>query len=284
MKNGSRVVITGATGAIGSALAEMLAALGVPMVFACRNTAKAQELKNKIIGKFAGDGCNIEILELDLASLHSVREFAAGLEKLLDGDKIAALVNNAGVIARGYSLTEDGWELNFGINYIAVWELTGLVRPLIKPGGRIVNVISCTTRVAVLEDDCLQCARKSEGTYNRLKRYSEAKLALLMATKEMARRFDGIYVAAADPGIVDSGMIAMGKWFDPLADIFFRPFIKSPEKGALPLFRALTDKDVSLGETWIYNGARGKKGLPGSVLNDGFSERLWNNTSRELGE
>ena len=284
MKNSSRIVITGATGAIGSALAEMLAARNVPMVFACRNIDKAQKLRQKIIDKFPSNIVDIAILKLDLASLSSVREFVVALTKLLDGDKLEALVNNAGVIARSYTLTEDGWEYNFGINYIAVWELTNLIKPLIKDGGRIVNVVSCTVHVASLDDDCLQCARKCEGSYNRLKRYSEAKLALLMATKEMSRRFDDLYIAAADPGIVDSGMIAMGKWFDPLADIFFRPFIKSPVKGALPLFRALTDHDISLGTVYIYQGKRGKKEFPKSVLENSFTERLWNDTALKLRE
>lgn len=69
--------------------------------------------------------------------------------------------------------------------------------------------------------------------YRRFKAYPDSKLAVLMFTTELARRVHGrsIVVNAVDPGVVNTGMITMHRWYDPLADIFFRPFIKSPERG-----------------------------------------------------
>lgn len=281
MRSVNPIIITGATGAIGSHLAAMLAKDGVSMIFACRNLSKAQRLRHTILEEYPR--AQIEIIELDLVSLDSVCRFVRLLKESLGSVKVAALVNNAGVIATRHEPTAQGWEMNAGINYVGAWLLTALVQPCIMDGGCIVNVISCTAALSGIDSRFLEDARYTETCrYNRLKRYSQSKQALLMATKEMALRFLNLRVSAADPGIVDSDMITMERWFDPLADILFRPFIKSPQKGALPIYCALTDGTHCGKDVFVYRGAKGKKPLHKSIVQSVLPALLWNRTQELL--
>ena len=266
--NDGRIIVTGATGGIGAAVTEALAGQGRPVVMACRNARKAEELRAQILAR--EPGARLDVRTLDLTSLASVRAFAAELGP----EPVAALLNNAGVISRRYSLTEDGLESTFCTNYFAPFLLTQLLLDRLPAGGSVVNMVSLTCRYVRITEDSL---RPGEQDFSQLGTYARSKLALLHFSLELARRYPELRVNLADPGIVNSGIISMGRWFDPLADVLFRPFIKSPEKGAIPPLAALASEE-RLG----YFVGKRRKEIPERYHDAALELRLWNETERLL--
>ena len=179
----------------------------------------------------------MEIRELDLSSLASVRQFVEGIEP----GSVNALFNNAGAISRGYGLTADGLENTFAVNYFGPWLLTLLLSGKMPPGSRIVNMVSLTCRFVRITPDSL---RPEQKDFSQLGTYARSKRALLSFSQELARRHPGLLVNVADPGVVASNMIDLGHWYDPLADALFKPFCKSPASGVRPALSALS-ADVS---------------------------------------
>lgn len=224
-----QIIVTGASGSMGRAATEALVRCGRPVIMACRNMAKASAVRDSIIA--AVPGAEIEILPLHLESFSSVRDFCASLQ----GKQIAGLFNNAGVIPRGYRLTEDGHEESIQVNYLAPVLLTELLKPAFAEDAAVVNMVSVTCATAHFDKDILH---KDGHGFHRLGRYATSKLALMLYTIDLSRR-SALRVNAADPGVVDSNMISMGKWFDPLADKLFRPLCRRPEEGAAPAVAAL---------------------------------------------
>lgn len=104
-----------------------------------------------------------------------------------------------------------------GVNYVGPYALTRLLLPMIADGGRIVNTLSVTYRIGRIGPRLFE---PEPQRYERFRSYGSSKLALLLFTLELARRTAGrIGVYAADPGVVDTGMITMHRWFDPLTDL-----------------------------------------------------------------
>ena len=274
MKKHNPVIITGATGGIGKELVRMLAIDKIPMILACRDIHKAETLRSQY------PYAQIRIQELDLSSLESIEKFATSIE----GIKISALINNAGIIASQFELTKDGCEMNAAVNYFGVWALTNRLINSIESDGSIINIVSCTVKVCSVDDYFVEQSYKYETglSYNRLKRYGESKRALLLSSAEMASRFNDIRVIAVDPGIVNTNIITMKKWFDPLANIFFRPFIKSPKQGALPIYRALNDNCLLNGKLIIYKGSQYRKEIELSDKELLLSKTLWEKTENKL--
>ena len=137
------------------------------------------------------------------------------------------------------------------MNYYGPKELTEAILPRLGFRGVVVNTISVTAFLSHLSDADFQPDPKRFG---QLRTYGKAKLALLRYTRELAAGHPDLIVNATDPGIVNSNMIAMGRWFDPLADVIFRPFCKSPAKGAIPAINAITS-GLS-GRYFLGNGSR----------------------------
>ena len=232
-----RILITGATGAMGAAAVEALASRGIPVLMACRNLSKAEAVRSSILSRMPS--ADIVVRHLDLASMESVREFAASIK----GDSadtpacpIDAVFHNAGVISKGYSLTSDGFENTFSVNYFGPWLLTQLLLPVLPPAARIVYMVSLTCRFAGLSVDYLQPA---PSDFRQLRTYARAKRALLSSALELKRQHTSLQVHLADPGVVASDMIDMGRWYDPLADALFKPLCKKPSVGVQPALRAL---------------------------------------------
>ena len=261
--------MTGASGAMGSAATRYLAGKGFHVVMACRNLEKAEAVRKEILSDIPD--AEIESRQLDLSSLDSVREFAKGME----GVRISALLNNAGVISRGYSLTRDGLENTFAVNYFGTVLLTRLLLPSFVPEANVVNTVSLTCRFVNITEKSL---RPEEGDFSRLGTYARSKLALLHFSQELARRNPALKVNVSDPGIVNSNMISMGKWFDPLADILFRPFCKSPENGVRPALSALLSE--MSGKYFV--GQRVME-IPGRFIDKKLDKRLWDETSNVIG-
>lgn len=270
----AKAIVTGASGDMGKVIALELAKKGYDVVMACRNIGKATPIRDEIIAKSGNS--NIDIKMLDLCSLTSVKNFAQ--EVIKEGD-IAILINNAGILCHEYQITKDGFEMNIGVNYLAPILLCQLLLPNMNKGGRIVNVVSCTTQIGKINEDIFH----PQSSFQRFPFYSNSKLALLLGTIELSSKAKelGITINAADPGIVSTGMITMGKWFDPIADVIFRPFIRTPEEGAATaLHVALTDDGI------MKNGAlfasSKEKSIPERILRCKNREWLKDETQKIL--
>ena len=265
---GNRTIVTGASGAMGEAAVRALARDGRSVVMACRNLEKAEAVRSRILADLPG--ADISIGLLDLSSLDSVRAFADSLGQ----EPVSGLFNNAGVISRGYSLTGDGLENTFAVNYFGPFLLTRLLLPLMDPEASIVNMISLTCRYVSVTEKSL---RPSADEFSQLGTYARSKLALLRFSRELARRNPGLHINLADPGIVNSNMIDLGHWFDPLADILFRPFCKSPERGVQPALSALASDARNR-----YFVGRKIMDIPARFEDPDLDRRIWEETERIL--
>ena len=265
---GNRTIVTGASGAMGEAAVRALARDGRSVVMACRNLEKAEAVRSRILADLPG--ADISIGLLDLSSLDSVRAFADSLGQ----EPVSGLFNNAGVISRGYSLTGDGLENTFAVNYFGPFLLTRLLLPLMDPEASIVNMVSLTCRYVSVTEKSL---RPSADEFSQLGTYARSKLALLRFSRELARRNPGLHINLADPGIVNSNMIDLGHWFDPLADFLFRPFCKSPERGVQPAVSAL----ASDGRNRYFVG-RKIMDIPARFEDPNLDLRIWEETERIL--
>jgi len=157
--------------------------------------------------------------------------------------------------------------------------LCQLLLPSMNKGGRIINVVSCTTQIGRINRDIFHPTSK----FSRFPFYSNSKLALLLGTIELAAKAQeyGITINAADPGIVSTGMITMDKWFDPIADLLFRPFIRTPEEGAATaLHIALTEDGINKNGA-LFASCR-EKNISSRILESGNRDWLKSETDKIL--
>ena len=264
------IIVTGATGSMGSAAVETLSRDGHAVTMACRNTAKAEKVRSDILTRHPD--ASIEIRELDFSSMESVQRFVEGIEE----GSVAALFNNAGTISKGYSHTSDGLENTFAVNYFGPWLLTTLLAEKMVPGGRIVNMVSLTCKYVNLSADSL---KPTEKEFHQLKTYALSKRALLSFTLEFASRYPSLSVNLADPGVVASNMIDLGKWYDPLADAIFKPLCKKPEAGVAPALRALSSE-----ESYRYFVGKGSRPIPERYNTPVLDREIWRATEEILSD
>lgn len=236
-------IITGASGSMGAAAAESLASEGWRVIMACRNLEKAERIRSGIVSRHPS--AEIEAVHLDLSSLSSVQKFA----ETMKDESIDVLFNNAGTICREWSMTEDGYERTFQVNFVGPALLSLLLSDKLE---RIVSMVSLTCSLTGIAPGY---SGDSKDGFSQLGTYARSKLSLFLFTLELGRR-KGLDVKLSDPGIVNSNMITMGRWFDPLADILFRPFCSSPEKGVRPALNAIRTDGMGPG---YY---KGRKNLP----------------------
>ena len=229
-----RIIITGATGGIGKVVLRHLLGNGYVVYAACRDESRLKEFSDCMPQR-------LRPLMLDMESLDSAVQFCETVTDKLSGHRIDMLINNAGMIAPVLENTADGYERSLQVNYIAPKLITERLMPHIAKGGKVINTLSCTIKngnfVPLQKDITKDSCR--ESTISSLKHYSDAKYMMALFTINLALEHKDITVCAADPGIVNTGIITMHRWYDPLADIFFRPFIKSSAQGARPIINAV---------------------------------------------
>lgn len=230
-------IITGADGGMGQEHTRTVSMAGFEVIMACRNVKKAEAVCRRIKGETGG---NIHVLQLDLASVASIFTFVEEVKQRFA--HVDLLLNNAGTLLHQSDQTVDGIERTVGVNYLGHYLLTRLLLPLIPDGSRIVNMVSLTIRFGKLNHDIFTPVDPQK--FNRFTTYSDSKLALLYFTLDLAEELKSrnILVNCADPGIVSTNIIRQGnKVVDTLCDLFFRPIIYSPAKGASTmLFLAIT--------------------------------------------
>ena len=196
--DGKTAIITGANTGIGLETAVDFAQRNGRVILACRSEEKG-EAAVELVKKRSGNN-NVLFMQLDLASLESVRSFSA---RALDSEAhIDILVNNAGVMACPSMKTVDGFEMQFGVNHLGHFLLTNLLLDRMKeaPSARIVNVSSSAHRSGKINFDDLN----STKNYNRFSAYGRSKLANILFTRSLAKRLEGTKVIAnvLHPGLI----------------------------------------------------------------------------------
>lgn len=278
--NNKTVIITGANSGIGFEAAKTLAAKGAHVIMAARNKEKGQAAINDIM--LENESAKVKLMQLDLADLRSVREFANTFSSQFN--HLDLLINNAGVMIPPYGKTKDGFELQFGSNHLGHFALTGLLLPLLKitSGSRVVTLSSIAHRGASIDFNNLD---GSKG-YKAMKFYGQSKLANLLFAKELDNQFKqhGIKTIsiACHPGISNTNLFKMGKSETPgymkrLMNLFFQP----ANLGVLPTLYAATEESLEGGEYIGPDGRGNRKGYPAietpapQVYNETTMKKLW---------
>jgi len=193
---GKRVLITGASAGLGVETARVLASKGAQVVGAVRDLKKG-EAATQVVRDQAAKGGGLELIELDLASLASVR---AAAEKLVaDGREFDIVIANAGVMATPQGKTADGFETQFGTNHLGHFVFVNRIAPLIKDGGRVVVLSSAGHRFADVDLDDPNFERTP---YTEFGAYGRSKTANALFALELDRRLKGrgIRAASVHPG------------------------------------------------------------------------------------
>jgi NAD(P)-dependent dehydrogenase (short-subunit alcohol dehydrogenase family) len=286
---GRSAVVTGATGGLGYETALALAKAGAEVVLTGRDDRKGQSAIEKIGREVTGARVSFE--HLDLASLASVAGFAQrmGARQSLD-----LLINNAGVMALPRrQTTADGFEMQFGTNYLGHFALTAQLMPLLRraSGPRVVNVSSLAHRTGFIDFDDLQGAR----VYSPWKAYGQSKLAALMFALELQRRSDAeewnLTSTAAHPGFARTGLFASGPGgLLSLATDFAAPFFgQSAADGARPILFAATSREAKPGAYYGPGGLGELRGAPAPALimpqarDAARAARLWDISAKLTG-
>jgi NAD(P)-dependent dehydrogenase (short-subunit alcohol dehydrogenase family) len=290
-QTGKVAVVTGANGGLGLATALALADKGAHVVMASRNQDKAAQARAFLLARVPD--ASIEDVPLDLGDLASVR--AAAERILASHDRIDILVNNAGLMAMPERRTADGFEMQFGVNHLGHWALTGLLLPAIveADAARVVSVSSTAHHMGRIVNPNNP---HLDGTYGPWKAYGQSKLANLHFAVGLQRQFEeadsSARSLAAHPGLANSDLQARSVREN---ESFWTKFFHgattsmgmSPKYGALSQLRAATDPDAPggsfWGPLWVNAGPPVRKPLLRRIdLNAGI-RRLWDVSERETG-
>jgi NAD(P)-dependent dehydrogenase (short-subunit alcohol dehydrogenase family) len=194
--SGKRVLVTGVSAGLGVETARALAAYGAEVIGAARNLSKAQDATDVVRAQAAGGG-SIHLVQLDLASLDSVRRCADGL--LAAGKPFDVIIANAGVMACPRGTTIDGFETQFGTNHLGHFVLVNRIVSLLRPGSRLVNLSSAGHRYADVD---LEDPNFERSPYAEFTAYGRSKTANVLFAVEFDRRHkaSGVRATAVHPG------------------------------------------------------------------------------------
>jgi len=198
--NGKRILVTGVSAGLGVETARTLAAHGAQVVGAARDLDKARKATS-VVTASAANGSGLELVELDLASLASVRACA---DKLLSvGKPFDLVIANAGIMACPKGTTADGFETQFGTNHLGHFVLVNRIASLLKSGGRLVNLSSAGHRFADVDLDDPNFERT---TYTEFGAYGRSKTANILFAVEFDRRHkaSGVRATAVHPGVIQT--------------------------------------------------------------------------------
>ncbi|CAI9094095.1 OLC1v1029762C1 [Oldenlandia corymbosa var. corymbosa] len=239
--SGLTAIVTGASSGIGSEITGVLVLRGAHVIMAVRNVESGKKVKEDIIRKIPE--AKIDVMELDLSSMASVRRFAS--EYNSSGLPLNVLVNNAGIMASPFALSQDGIELQFATNHIGHFLLTNLLLENMKRTshnsqreGRIVNVSSAGHKLVYREGIRFDKINDQSSYYSFLA-YGQSKLANILHANELARRLkeEGVNITAnsVHPGAIMTNLMRHQKLIEFGATLISRlPFIKNVEQGAAP--------------------------------------------------
>jgi NAD(P)-dependent dehydrogenase (short-subunit alcohol dehydrogenase family) len=206
---GKRILVTGVSAGLGVETARSLAAHGAQVVGAARDLDKAKTATAQVRKDAAANGGTFELVELDLASLKSVRGCADGL--LAKGDTFDVIIANAGVMATPFGHTADGFETQFGTNHLGHFLLINRIASLIRDGGRLINLSSAGHRYSNVDLDDPNFERTP---YEPFVAYGRSKTAniLFAVAFDKRHRDRGVRAAAVHPGGIQT---ELGRYAEP---------------------------------------------------------------------
>jgi NAD(P)-dependent dehydrogenase (short-subunit alcohol dehydrogenase family) len=288
---GKVVIVTGGNSGLGYESVKAFAMKDAEVILASRSLEKGEKARTAIL-QAVPEG-KIQVMQLDLGDLESVKAFAADFRK--KHKRLDILLNNAGIMMTPYFKTKDGFEGQFGTNHLGHFALTGLLFDLIQitPGSRIVNVSSGAHRNGVMDFDNLQY-EDGKG-YTPSKAYGRSKLANLLFTYELQRKLEAsgsdTIALAAHPGIAMTNLARHmeGRLLFKILIPLFKRMAQDQAMGALPQLRASVDPGVKGSEYYGPDGKREWKGYPVVVQSNEASHnqqdaaRLWEESERLTG-
>ncbi len=289
--SGRNAVVTGANGGLGLQTAKVLAAKGAHVVMAVRDRAKAEQAVDQI--RAETPAASLELVQLDLASQASVTTAAEQIRAAHQA--IDILVNNAGLMAMPEHTTEDGYEMQLGVNHLGHWTLTALLMPtlLAAPAARVVTVTSTAHHFGRPVDPDNPHLR---GRYDAWRAYGQSKLANYHFALGLQREFDRAGLAAqslvAHPGLSHSDLQTTtvarggGGWMGPVWAWLARYTGMDVEAGAMPQIRAATDPQAKGGEFYGPRFVNFGPAVRVPVLRPGSDQAiraLWEVSERETG-
>jgi NAD(P)-dependent dehydrogenase (short-subunit alcohol dehydrogenase family) len=200
-QRGKRILVTGVSAGMGVETARSLAAHGAQVIGAARDLAKAENVTAQVRKDAAAGGGSFELVELDLASLKNVRACADGL--LAKGEFVDLIIANAGVMATPFGHTADGFEIQFATNHLGHFALVNRIAPLIRDGGRLINLSSAGHRFSSVD---LEDPNFERTPYEPFVAYGRSKTAniLFAVAFDQRHRGNGIRAAAVHPGGVQT--------------------------------------------------------------------------------
>jgi NAD(P)-dependent dehydrogenase (short-subunit alcohol dehydrogenase family) len=282
---GKVAIVTGANSGLGLEASRVLARVGAHVVMAVRSVARGSAAAGEI--RAGAPEVSLAVTPLDLADLASVRSFAEGF--LAAHDRLDMLLNNAGVMGIPYRKTSDGFEMQFGTNYLGHFALTGLLMPLLlkTPGARVVTVSSSMHTIGRIRFDDLN----GERSYGKWRAYAQSKLADLLFAYELQRRLvaagSSVISVAAHPGYAATNLQRVGPQMEGsriairFIPVGSRLFAQSAAMGALCEIYAATSPEVRGGDYIGPAGFMEQRGFPVKVKSSARSHdaavarRLW---------
>ncbi|MEV4054529.1 oxidoreductase [Amycolatopsis sp. NPDC049688] len=294
-QSGRAVVVTGANSGLGLRTAEVLAGKGARVLLACRSAERGAKALD--IVKAAAAGAEPELVPLDLSELASVRAAAASVRERT-GDTLDVLINNAGVMATARGRTADGFELQFGTNYLGHAALTWLLMPALR--GRVVTLSSLAAVGARIH---LDDPNAEHRRYNPAAAYGQSKLADQVFALELDRRLraagSGVLSVAAHPGYTATGLgSGMARSYpNPVVRSVIAGghkigevlFAQNVRQGALPQLYAATADGVEGGDYIAPGSLGGVRGNPVKVRplaaarSESLGAGLWDVTAKLTG-
>ena len=273
---GKICMITGANSGIGKATAIALARMNATLVIVCRNRERGEPALKEIIEKSGNS--HIDLLLCDLSSLDSVRKLAATFKSKYQN--LHVLINNAGVMLSKRTLSVDGFEMNFAVNFLAPFLLTNLLLDTLKKSApsRIINVASAAHKYGTIDFDDLQGEHKKSRFMGL---YGDSKLALILFSYELSKRLQGtgITLNTVHPGVVNTNLGVDRT--HPKKGIV-RRFFKKPEKGAETSIYLASSPEVE-GITGKYFANKKEQKSSDDSYNETLRKKLWNIASKMVG-
>lgn len=288
-QTGRIAIVTGANIGLGYETTLVLAQKGATVIMACRDLQKATKAKEAILQQLPT--ARLDIMLLDLGDLHSVRAFAKAYTDKYD--RLDLLIANAGLMIPPFSKTKDGFESQFGVNYLGHFLLTNVLFPLLNKttGARIVTLSSNAHKRGKIDLENLN----AEKHYSKWGAYSQSKLACLMFAYELQRRLEAagsqVIAVSAHPGLSNTNLWQhvpriMYNILLPVSSLF----IHSPKEAALPTLMAALDEGVKGGSYFGPTGFKEFTGKPGLVrsipasYDKAIAEKLWAVSEQMTGE
>jgi NAD(P)-dependent dehydrogenase (short-subunit alcohol dehydrogenase family) len=297
--SGKRVLVTGVSAGIGVETARALAAHGMEVIGAARDLSKAQAATEQVRAQVRSGG-SLQLVQLDLASLDSVRRCADGL--LAAGKPFDVIVANAGVMATPKGTTRDGFETQFGTNHLGHFVLVNRIASLLRPGSRLVNLSSAGHRYADVD---LEDPNFEHTPYAEFVAYGRSKTANVLFAVEFDRRHKarGVRATAVHPGAIET---ELGRYMTREArDQLIANINASQPKGAAPFsYKSIPQgaatsvwaacvadaaaiggrycEDCHVAEITLVPGVRG--GVQPYALDPQHAQALWQKSEEWVGE